>query len=63
MFGDIEIEKINYSAIRLLFFFKDVDIDKVLESNKIFLVKKTYKHFIGYLYNDNKVKSLHIILP
>ena len=62
MFGDIEIEKINYSAINF-YFFKDVDIDKVLESNKIFLVKKTYKHFIGYLYNDNKVKSLHIMLP
>ena len=26
------------------------------------LVKKT-KHFIGYLYNEYKVKPLHIMLP
>ena len=38
-FGDIEIEKINFATIRLLFFLKkkkDVDIEKVF-----FLVKKT----------------------
>ena len=38
-FGDIEIEKINFATLRLLFFFKkekDVDIEKVF-----FLVKKT----------------------
>ena len=38
-FGDIEIEKINFATIRLLFFFlkkKHVDIEKVF-----FLVKKT----------------------
>ena len=28
-----------------------------------FLGKKSYKYFIGYLYNDNKVKPLHIMLP
>ena len=27
------------------------------------LVKKSYKYFIGYLYNDHKVKPLHIMLP
>ena len=26
-------------------------------------MKKNYKYFIDYLYNDNKVKSLHIMLP
>ena len=26
-------------------------------------MKKTYKYFIGYLYNDNKVKPLPIMLP
>ena len=24
---------------------------------------RNYKYFIGYLYNDHKVKPLHIILP
>ena len=27
------------------------------------LVKKNYEYFIGYLYNDYKVKPLHIMLP
>ena len=26
-------------------------------------MKKNYKYFIGYLYNDHKIKPLHIILP
>ena len=42
---------------------KDVDIKKVLVSNKISFGEKNYKYFIGYLYNDNKVKPLHILLP
>ena len=41
----------------------DIDIEKVLVSNKISFGKKRYKYFIGYLYNDNKVKPLHIMLP
>ena len=24
---------------------------------------KKYKHFIGYLYDDHKVKPLHIVIP
>ena len=26
-------------------------------------MKKNYKYFTGYLYNDHKVRSLHIMLP
>ena len=26
-------------------------------------MKKTYKYFIGYLYNNHKVIPLHIMLP
>ena len=43
-------------------FLKDVDIEKVLLSKKISSDEKNYKYFIGYLYNDHKVKPLHIIL-
>ena len=39
--------------MKILIFFKDVDIEKVLVSNKI----------NGYLYNEQKVKPLHIMLP
>ena len=36
----------------------DVDIEKVLVSNKIYFGEKNYKYFIGYLYNDNKFLSV-----
>ena len=26
-------------------------------------MKKSYKYFTDYLYNDNKIKLLHIMLP
>ena len=42
---------------------KDVDIEKLLVSNKIFFGEENYKYFIGYLDNDNKVNPLYIILP
>ena len=41
----------------------DVDIEKVLVSNKISFSEKNYKYFIGYLYNGNKVKASNIMLP
>ena len=27
------------------------------------LVKKSYKYFVGYLYDDYKIKPLHIMIP
>ena len=38
-------------------------MEKVLVSKKISFGEKIYKYFIGYLYNDHKVKPLHIMLP
>ena len=39
-------------------------MEKVLVSNKIFfLCKNHHKYFNGYLYNNNKVKPLYLILP
>ena len=57
------MKKINFSVIKVLLFKNVVDIEKVLVSNKISSGKKNYKYSIGYLYNDYKVKSLHITLP
>ena len=48
---------------KILIFWKYVDIKNALVSNKISSNEKNYKYFIGYLNNDHKVKSLHIILP
>ena len=41
----------------------DVDIKKVLVSNKIAFGDKNYKHFIGYLYNNHKVQRLDKMFP
>ena len=37
-------------------FFKKGDIEKVLLSYKIYFGEENYKYFIGYLYDDHKVK-------
>ena len=63
MFGDIEIEKKIFYYTKIPIFLKDVDTEKVLVSSKISFDEKNYKYFIGYLYNDNKVKPLHIMPP
>ena len=53
------MKKTNFITIRLLFL-GDVDIEKLLVSNKISFGEK---NFIGYLYNGNQVKPLNIMLP
>ena len=58
-FGVLKLKKIHFTTIRLN---KDVDNEKVLLSNKISSGEKNYKFFIGYLWNNNKVKPLHIML-
>ena len=63
MFGDIEIEISKFYRHKTSILLKDVDIEKVLVSNKISFGGKDYIHFTGYLYNDNNVKPLHIMLP
>ena len=48
-------KKTNFTAIychKAPIFLKDVDIEKVLVSNKISFGEKNYKYFIGYLHND-----------
>ena len=35
----------------------------ILFKRCISLRKRNYRYFIGYLYNDDKVKPLHSILP
>ena len=62
-FGDIEIEKFKFYRHKTPILLGNVDIEKVLVSNKIYFGEKNYKYFIGYLYNDHKVKPLHIMLP
>ena len=62
-FRVIEIEKNKFYCHKTFVFLKDEYIAKVLVPNKISFGEKNYKYFIGYLYNDNKFKPLHIMLP
>ena len=61
MLGDIEIEKNKFYRHKSLVPLRDVDTEKVLVSNKIYFGEKSYHYFIGYLYNDHKVKPLYIM--
>ena len=60
-FDIIEIEKKFFYGNKTPIFWGD--IEKVLLSNKISFDEKGYKYFIGYLFDDNKVKPFNIILP
>ena len=60
---DIEIEKTKFYHSKSPIFKKDVDIEKVLVPKKSFGKTKNQKYFIGYLYNDQKVKRLQIMPP
>ena len=62
-FGDIEIEKHKFYCYKSPTFKEDGDIDNILVFNKISSSEKNYKYFIGYLYDDYKIKLLHIVLP
>ena len=55
------MKKIHFTAIKVLLLKEDVDIEKVLVSNKISSGEKSYKYFIGYLNDDYKVKPLHLM--
>ena len=48
-FGDIEVEKHKFHRHQTPIFLIDLDIEKLLVSNKFFFGKKNYKYFIGYL--------------
>ena len=48
-FGNIEIKKRNVYRYKILILLGDVDIEKVLVSNKLSFGEKNYKYFIGYL--------------
>ena len=61
-FGDIDIKKNIFYRHEIPILLKDGDIEKVLVSNKTSSAQKNFKYFIGYLYNDNKVKPLYMFL-
>ena len=65
IFGDIEIEKdkfYGYKSPTFFYFFLYIDVYNILISKKIYFGKKNFKYFVGFLYDDYKIKPLHIKL-
>ena len=63
MFDNIEIKKKTFYRHKVPIFLGDVDIEKVLAFKNISFGEKNFKYFIGYLYDNHKVKPLYIMLP
>ena len=61
-FCDIEIQKQKFHQHKEPFSIKNIDINKIVVSNKVFFGKKGFKYFIGYK-NAKKIRSLCIFLP
>ena len=59
MFCNIEIEKIDFTIKRPLFF-KRRRYPKIISIQKDLFWWKNYKYFIVYLHDNHKVKSLQI---
>ena len=59
--GDIEIQKQKFNQNKGAISIKNVDIDKIVVSNKVSFDKKGFKYFIGYK-NAKKIRLLCIFL-
>ena len=57
-FGDIEIKKQKYYRYKRPISIKDIDINKIVASNKVSFGKKGFKYFIGY--KDAKIRPLSL---
>ena len=62
-FGVIEIEEDKVYGYETPILEIDLDIENILISQKVSFVAKIYRYFIGYLYDDYKVKPLQTMLP
>ena len=57
-FRDIEIKKQKYYRYKRPISIKDIDINKIVASNKVSFGKKGFKYFIGY--KDAKIRPLSL---
>ena len=57
-FGDIEIKKQKFYWYERPISIKDIDINKIVASNKVSFGKKGFKYFIGY--KDAKIRPLSL---
>ena len=62
MFDDTETEKCEFNQNKTVILLSNIDINKIVVSNKVSFIKKDRKYFYGH--NDaKKIKSLCIFLP
>ena len=47
-FDDTEIEKYKFHQYKSPILIEDIDINKLVVSNKVSFGKKDFKHFVGY---------------
>ena len=47
-FGDIEIEKLKFHQHKSPILINNIDINKILVSNKVSFGKRLFKYFIGF---------------
>ena len=60
-FGNIEIEKYKFHQHKSLILIHDINIDRIVVSNKVPFGKKGFKYFIGYEDDSEKLMPLCIM--
>ena len=50
---DTEIEKYKFQQYKIPISINDINIDKIVECNKLLFGKQDFKHFIGYKDSEN----------
>ena len=61
-FGDTVMEKHKFHQYKRPISIKNININKIVVSNKASIVKKGFKYFIGYK-DAKKIRLLSIFLP
>ena len=55
LFGDIGIDKRKFCYHKNPLLIDDVDLDKVLRSDKVYFGKKSFQYFIGFKDEEFKI--------
>ena len=63
MFNDIEVNKKDFYASKQAIPLNLLDVNNTVISQRVKQNNDTYKYFIGYLHDDDVIKSLYVTLP
>ena len=62
-FGNIKVEKHKFHQHKNPISIYDINIGRIVVSNKVLFLKKCFKYFIGYKNDNEKVMPLCTTLP